>query len=81
MVWQELASETATLSSVSRKNSEEPLFKPDAELLEQFETVNAETLLMETQLKIEELKAISEEFRRMKQLVDFRRPLLSQENS
>lgn len=60
----------------------EPLLPADADSLdENFEVVNEHTLLREAEQKIEELKTISEEIRRMKQLVDFRSPLLGKENS
>lgn len=50
-------------------------------LEEDFKAVNEQTLLKEAEQRIEELKTISEEIRRMKQLVDFRSPLLGKENS
>lgn len=50
-------------------------------IVEGFELVNEQTVLKEAEQKIEELKTISEEIRRMKQLVDFRSPLLGKENS
>lgn len=48
---------------------------------ENFDTVNEQTFLHETEQKIDEIKSISEEMRRMKQLVDFRSPLLFKDNS
>jgi hypothetical protein len=42
--------------------------------------VEDQNLLKESEIKIEELKNINEEIKRMKQLVDFRSPLLSGEN-
>lgn len=46
---------------------------------ENFEVVN-QSLLEETTKQIDEIKNINEELRRMKQLVDFRSPLMSKEN-
>lgn len=45
-----------------------------------FELIEDHNLLKESEDKIEELKIINNEIRRMKQLVDFRSPLLSNDN-
>lgn len=76
-------------SSIGEKSFEDISLVQDENLMplnlesiaENFELVNEQTVLKEAEQKIEELKTISEEFRRMKQLVDFRSPLLGKENS
>ena len=47
---------------------------------ENFEIINDQNSINEIELKIRELKTISNEIKRMKQLVDFRSPLLSKDN-
>jgi len=82
MIWKQLASETLfnEHSNVQEVNNEDVL-DLKSEFNEQFEMVNEQTVLKEAQQKIEELKSMSEEFRRMKHLVDFRSPLLSKKDS
>lgn len=63
-----------------REVKEEETLNTDAELSESLEKVKDHTLLSETERNIEELKSITSEIKRMKQLVDFRRPLLSDES-
>lgn len=41
-----------------------------------FELIEDQNLIKESESKIEELKMINEEIKRMKQLIDFRSPLL-----
>lgn len=62
---------------------DEPILSLDENFTfdDSFETVNEQTFLHETEQKIGEIKSISEEIRRMKQLVDFRSPLLFKDNS
>lgn len=60
--------------------SSEPVLKVEGDFLESFETVKDHTLLSEAEKNIEELKSITNEIKKMKQLVDFRNPLLSEED-
>lgn len=69
------------LEDISLVENEELMSFNSESIAEGFELVNEQTVLKEAEQKIEELKTISEEFRRMKQLVDFRSPLLGKENS
>jgi hypothetical protein len=82
MIWGQLASESFFQEGeVVKESKGEEVFDFNSELESQFEMVDEQTALKEAQQKIEELKTMSEEFKRMKQLVDFRKPLLSEKDS
>lgn len=82
MIWGQLDSEASLEEKeVVMESKEEEVFDFNSELESQFELVDEHTALKEARQKIEELKTISEEIKRMKQLVDFRRPLLSEKDS
>jgi hypothetical protein len=82
MVWEQLASDSVfeTVETIKEVKDEETV-DTASELQSQFELVNEQTVLQDAQQKIEEIRNISEEMRRMKQLVDFRSPLLSKKDS
>jgi len=61
-------------------NNIEPILDLSKSLDENFDTIEDGNLLKESREKIEELKNINKEISRMKQLVDFRSPLLSNDN-
>lgn len=69
------------LDGLTEEAIDEPVlsFSGNQTLDEHFETVDDQNLLREAEQKIEEIKSMSAEFKRMKQLVDFRRPLLGTE--
>jgi hypothetical protein len=58
----------------------EPIIDLNKSIDEIFDTIEDSNLLKESETKIEELKSINKEISRMKQLVDFRSPLLSKDN-
>lgn len=80
LIHQELSNSSINENRVHKTSINEPVIDFSKELNENFETVEDQNLLKETEIKIEELKSINEEIKRMKQLVDFRSPLLSGEN-
>lgn len=47
---------------------------------ESFSVIEFQNSIKDSEEKIEELKSINEEIKRMKQLIDFRSPLLSKDN-
>lgn len=59
--------------------SDESTVDLNGNLEENFEVVD-QSLLEEAVKQIDEIKTINEEIKRMKQLVDFRSPLMSKEN-
>lgn len=82
MIWEELASESVfEIANTVNEVKGEDIVDSTSEIQEQFEMVDEHTVLQEAQQKIEEIKTISEEIKRMKQLVDFRSPLLSEKDS
>lgn len=82
MIWEQLASESVfEIANTVNEVKGEDIMDPASELQDQFEMVDEHTVLQEAQQKIEEIKTISEEMKRMKQLVDFRSPLLSKKDS
>jgi hypothetical protein len=82
MIWEQLASESVfEIADTVNEVKGEDIMDPTSELQDQFETVDEHTVLQEAQQKIEEIRTISEEMKRMKQLVDFRSPLLSKKDS
>jgi hypothetical protein len=81
LIYEELSnSSTEHNPRVHKKTLDEPIIDFSKNLEENFESVEDQNLLKESEIKIEELKNINEEIRRMKQLVDFRSPLLSGKN-
>jgi hypothetical protein len=58
----------------------EPVLDLSKSLDENFDIIEDNNLLKESREKIEELRNINKEISRMKQLVDFRSPLLSNDN-
>lgn len=62
-----------------REVLDESILDVDGYMTECFEAVKDHTLLSEAEKNLEELKGITSEIKRMKNLVDFRRPLLSSE--
>ncbi len=60
--------------------SNEPIIDLSKTIDESFDTIEDKNLLKESQTKIEEIKNINKEISRMKQLVDFRSPLLSNDS-
>ena len=82
MVWKQLASESVfEMADTVNEVKGEDIMDSTSELKSQFETVDEHTVLQDAQQKIEEIKTMSEEIKRMKQLVDFRSPLLSKKDS
>lgn len=82
MIWEQLASESVfEMAETINEAKDEETMDSTSELQSQFELVNEQTVLQEAQQKIEEIRIISEEMKRMKQLVDFRSPLLSKKDS
>lgn len=78
MIWQQLESESQSEDNqIVQESKGEETFDSASEIESQFELVDEHTVLKEAEQKIEEIRTISEEIRRMKQLVDFRSPLLS----
>jgi hypothetical protein len=61
-------------------NQIEPTMDLNKTIDENFDAIEDKNLLKESQTKIEELKNINKEISRMKQLVDFRSPLLSKDS-
>lgn len=59
---------------------DEPLLNLKESLDENFELIEDKNLIKESEEKIQELKNITNEISRMKQLVDFRSPLLSKDD-
>jgi hypothetical protein len=80
LIYEELSKSSINESRIHRKSINEPTIELSSSLEENFEVVEDQDLLKESEIKIEELKTINEEIKRMKQLVDFRSPLLSGEN-
>lgn len=78
MIWQQLESDSQYEDNqIVQESKGEETFDSATEIEGQFELVDEHTVLKEAEQKIEEIRTISEEIRRMKQLVDFRSPLLS----
>jgi hypothetical protein len=72
-----------TLNEDSRSHKvsiDEPVLKINENLNESFDIIEDQNLIKDSETKIQELKSINEEIKRMKQLVDFRSPLLSDNN-
>lgn len=67
-------------SRLHKVSINEPVLEVDGNLIESFDTIEDQNLIKESETKIQELKSINEEIKRMKQLVDFRSPLLSDDN-
>ena len=80
LIYEELSKSSINENRIHRKSLDEPTVDLSGNLEEIFEAVEDQNLLKESEIKIEELKNINEEIKRMKQLVDFRSPLLSGEN-
>lgn len=78
MIWQQLESDSQYEDNqIVQESKGEETFDSATEIEGQFELVDEHTVLKEAEQKIEEIRTISEEIKRMKQLVDFRSPLLS----
>ena len=56
---------------------DEPVLELNENIKENFDLIEDQNLIKDSETKIQELKSINEEIKRMKQLVDFRSPLLS----
>jgi hypothetical protein len=80
LIYEELSKTSINENRIHRKSTDEPTIDLSSNLEEHFEVVEDHNLLKESEIKIEELKIINEEIKRMKQLVDFRSPLLSGKN-
>jgi hypothetical protein len=79
LIYEELSKTSINENRIHRKSTDEPTIELSSSLEENFEVVEDQDLLKESEIKIEELKTINEEIKRMKQLVDFRSPLLSKQ--
>lgn len=60
--------------------NDEVVLDLNSPIQESFDTIEDQNLIKESEEKIEEIKTINEEIKRMKQLVDFRSPLLLNNN-
>jgi len=80
LIYEELSKTSINENRIHRKSTDETTIDLSSNLEEHFEVVEDHNLLKESEIKIEELKIINEEIKRMKQLVDFRSPLLSGKN-
>lgn len=80
LIYEELSNSSINENRIHKKSTEGEIIDLSKSLSENFEIVEDQNLLKESEIKIEELKTINEEIKRMKQLVDFRSPLLSGEN-
>lgn len=80
LVYKELLNSVDENSIIVNNVSNEPLLNFNNKIEENFDLIEDKNLLKESESKIEELKNITKEISRMKQLIDFRSPLLSNDN-
>jgi len=80
LIQEELNKSSDKDSFIHKPSHSEEIIDLKSSLEESFDVINDQNFIKDSEEKIEELKNLNEEIKRMKQLVDFRSPLLSNES-
>lgn len=80
LIYEELNKSSIENPFTQKVINDEVVLDLNSPIQESFDTIEDQNLIKESEEKIEEIKTINEEIKRMKQLVDFRSPLLLDNN-